>query len=199
MVVLASFAHAQIEPSSAGALGAAIERSQVEITDFGAGADIGYGRFLLEHGALHFHNGGTGGYLSFLLIDRSAGLALVALLNTSIAAVADQLGFAAFDVWRGRDAMIPLPPPAVLVPSEALDAYVGRYSTISNTAEITREADRLFLRIDMQSRFGLYATAEQEFHLRALEASVTFVRDGAALASRFVLHQNGADYLFRRD
>jgi serine-type D-Ala-D-Ala carboxypeptidase/endopeptidase len=196
---LATFARAQIDPSSAGGLGPAIERSQLAVTDFGAEADIGYGWFLLEDGALHFHNGGTGGYLSFLIVDRSAGLALVALLNTSIATVSDRLGFAAFDVWRGGDPTIPMPPPAVVVPSETLDAYVGRYNTIANTAEIARDGDRLFLRIDAQPRVGIYPTAETEFELRAVEASVTFVRDGAAPARQLVLHQGGEDYVFRRE
>jgi D-alanyl-D-alanine-carboxypeptidase/D-alanyl-D-alanine-endopeptidase len=195
---LARFARAQFDPSSAGELSPAIERSHTMLAAENDRIGIAYGWFLLADGDILFHNGRTAGTVSTFLIDLDDDRAVVALINTDVVSISDSLAAAAFNVWRGFSPEIPTPPVDAVLPSETLDAYVGRYAAIGATIEISREGDRLFLRLNDGPRRGLYASSETEFYLRAIEGSVTFRREGTAPAHQLVFHQS-RDYLFRRE
>ena len=86
---------------------------------------------------------------------------------------------------------------AVAVPTETLDAYVGRYALAPTFAlEVTREGGTLFVQGTGQERGEFAAVTATRF--RALSAGahgaqITFARDGDGPASGLTLHQHGRD------
>jgi hypothetical protein len=52
---------------------------------------------------------------------------------------------------------------------------------------VTREGSRLFVQATGQPRFEIFAESESEFFLKAVDAQITFQKDG------LILHQGGAD------
>ena len=135
-------------------------------------------------GKLVWHNGGTGGYRSFIGFDPARRIGVVVLCNNGNENV-DDIGF------HLLDETFPLSPPRqrhteVAVDSLILQRYVGEYE-LAPTFHIvvTREAAHLFAQATAQPRFAIFAESDSTFFLKAVDAQLTFRADG------LVLHQNG--------
>ncbi len=138
-----------------------------------------------------WHNGGTGGYRSFLGYDETTGLGVVVLTNT--AESVDELGL------HLLDGALPLPPAPLALPESALERLVGAYELAPNfTITITREGRRLFAQATAQPRLPLFAKSENEFFLRVVDAQVTFVSDATGRVTSLVLHQGGDEHTGQR-
>ena len=77
---------------------------------------------------------------------------------------------------------------------ERFDAYAGRYELEEAPGFVltfSRRADSLFTQATGQDELRVYATSDSTFELRAVEASVTFHRDGEGNVTSLTLHQNG--------
>jgi len=75
-----------------------------------------------------------------------------------------------------------------------LDGLVGQYALAPTfVLTVTREGDRLFIQATGQSNLPVFAESDSTFFYKAVEAQVSFVRDGAGRATRLVLRQNGRD------
>jgi CubicO group peptidase (beta-lactamase class C family) len=138
---------------------------------------------------LVWHNGGTGGYRSFTGYDEVTGVGVVVLTNTSNSV--DEIGM------HLLDPSVPLPsiPKArkeIALPVATLERYVGVYDlapTFSLT--VTREGTRLFTQATGQSKFEIFAEAEDEFFVKVLDAQLSFTKDANGAVVGIVLHQNG--------
>jgi CubicO group peptidase (beta-lactamase class C family) len=141
-----------------------------------------------------WHNGGTGGYHSFIGFDKKARTAVV-MLHNSVNAFDD----VAFHLLDARVPLAPPPAPAkvrqaVAVPPAVLDAYVGEYELAPTfSIVVTHEGDALFIQATGQGKLRISAESETEFFLTAVDAQITFVRDAAGRVTGLVLHQNGRD------
>jgi D-alanyl-D-alanine-carboxypeptidase/D-alanyl-D-alanine-endopeptidase len=139
-----------------------------------------------------WHNGGTGGYRSFMGFDPKARTGVVVLSNMSTTAGMDDIG------RHLLDSSLPLLQPAtvrkeVAVNPEILDRYTGKYELAPTfILTITREGNRLFLQATGQPRFELFAEGERDFFLKAVDAQITFEVDSQGRATRLILHQSGA-------
>lgn len=134
-------------------------------------------------GNIVWHNGGTGGYRTFIGFDPVRRLGVVVLSNVD--ASVDDIGFHLLDeTFPLRP--IPQPHMEVAVDSVVLMRYVGNYE-LAPTFQIavTREAARLFIQATGQPRFQIYPESDSTFFLRVVDAQITFSRDG------LTLHQNG--------
>ena len=135
-------------------------------------------------GTIVWHNGGTGGYRSFIGFDPARHVAVVVLCNNGNENV-DDIGF------HLLDETFPLSPPRqrhteVAVDSLILQRYVGEYELAPTFhIVITREAAHLFAQATAQPRFAIFAESDSTFFLKAVDAQLTFRADG------LVLHQNG--------
>jgi len=164
-----------------------------ERTQFDAGSpamDIGLGWHILKRSAMRiiWHNGGTGGYRTFIGFDPARRVGVVVLSNSSQSA--DDVGF------HTLDPTMPLTVPrvAITMTADALEAYTGRFDlspTFSLT--VTREGDVLWAQATAQPRFRLWPSAPNEFFLKDVDAQVSFVRDSAGQVNSLILHQNGRD------
>jgi serine-type D-Ala-D-Ala carboxypeptidase/endopeptidase len=133
-----------------------------------------------------WHNGGTGGYRSFIGFLPAARRGVVILSNTALDL--DDLGFATLDA----DASLTPTYKAIALPDALLDDYVGNYKLGSNfLLDIFRMKDGLFARATGQSAFPIFPSARNEFFARIAGISISFTRDPNGLVSGLVLHQNG--------
>ncbi|HRQ65832.1 MAG TPA: serine hydrolase domain-containing protein [Xanthomonadaceae bacterium] len=119
----------------------------------------------LDGRAVHLHEGGTGGFSSFLAIDREQDRAVIILSDTALTSLGG-LG----DLGRHLlDARLPLGAPRRLaVPSdELLDHLVGRYELAGGLGvTLTRESDALVIQATGQPAFKMgYDSAGDFFPL----------------------------------
>jgi CubicO group peptidase (beta-lactamase class C family) len=142
-----------------------------------------------------WHDGGTGGYRSFVGFDPDARVGVVVLANAGTMVGVDDIGLHL--LAPAVPLANPQPPKdhkEVTIDPKLLDRYVGRYQlapTFSIT--ITREGDRLFAQATGQGKLDLFAEGEHDFFLKAVDAQMTFEVSGTGPASALVLHQNGRD------
>jgi D-alanyl-D-alanine-carboxypeptidase/D-alanyl-D-alanine-endopeptidase len=143
-------------------------------------------------GDIIWHNGGTGGYCSWIGFNPKSRTGVVVLSNTSTAAGVDDIG------GHLLDPTFPLAPPPkqhreVKVDAAILDRYVGRYqlSPVFIIA-VTPEGDHLYVQATNQPRFEIFPEGDHNFFLKVVDAQITFAVDANGRAKTLVLHQNGA-------
>ena len=140
---------------------------------------------------LQWHNGGTGGYRSFLGFDLESQTGVVVLSNSGNSV--DDLGFHLLDS-RFRLVVPPAQRTEVEVDPAIYDDYAGRYRLAENVIfTVTREEDRLFVQLTGQPRFEVFPESETSFFLRVVDAQITFGRSDDGSVDHLVLHQNGVD------
>ena len=158
-----------------------------EDTDF----QMGLGWHYANNNTIVWHNGGTGGYRAFAGFVTSGNTGVVVLTNT--ASSVDEIGI---KVLEDR-AKLELPkkvtfPDIVEVSETVLETYVGVYEVSPQfKITITRAGKQLFLQATGQSKFELYAAAQNEFFLKVVEASVHFDTAENGVVSSMTLHQGG--------
>lgn len=159
---------------------------------------IGLGWHILEREGrtIIWHNGGTGGYHSFMGFDPASGANAVVLSNASTDI--DDIGLHLIDPG------IPLRPlpkvrKEIAVDPAILDRYVGRYELSPAFAiEIMREGNQLTAQATGQGKLPLSAESETEFFFRGVDAQISFTKDAAGAVTGLVLHQGGRDTPGRR-
>jgi serine-type D-Ala-D-Ala carboxypeptidase/endopeptidase len=145
-----------------------------------------------------WHNGGTGGYRSFIGFDPKAGVGVVALSNTSTTLGVDDIGRHLLDV------NVPLAAPVkphtqVAVDPKLFDGYVGTYQVTGNVIfTITRDGDHLFTQLTGQPRAEIFPEGDRDYFYKAVDAQITFITDSAGRTNELVLHQNGRDVHAKR-
>jgi D-alanyl-D-alanine-carboxypeptidase/D-alanyl-D-alanine-endopeptidase len=150
--------------------------------------NVGLGWIIAKSGndEMIWHNGGTGGYRSFIGFLPKAGVGVVVLSNTSTPMGVDDIG------QHLLNPKIPLAPSKqhVTARTKLYDGYVGRYQLEPDAIlSVTLEGGRLFARISGQERFELFPLSEGDFLY--VDAQITFKTDGKGHAESLTLHQNG--------
>src|SRR2546429_9694465 len=108
-----------------------------------------------------WHNGGTGGYRSFMGLDPKARVGVVVLSNAETAAGVDDIG------RHLLDPSVPLLTPPkehkqVAVDSKLFDGYIGRYQLAPDfIITITRDGERLFEQASDQPKFEIFPRSEE--------------------------------------
>jgi hypothetical protein len=137
--------------------------------------------------AVWWHNGGTGGYHSFLGFDREAKVGIVVLSNCS-----NDIDDIALHIMEPS---IPLnvKRTAIALPSESLERLVGAYEVAPGSfRNITRYRDRLFLQRTGQLRRELKAESPLVFFNEELKITLTF-EPGADGAIKSLMLQSGVN------
>jgi CubicO group peptidase (beta-lactamase class C family) len=146
--------------------------------------------------AIIWHNGGTGGFRSFIGFDPASGVGAIVLTNSGHGA--DDIGFHLINP------SIPLVPAPVEreevdVAEDILETYVGEYElapTFSIT--VTLEGGALFLQATGQPKFPIFAESDTKFFLKVVDAQISFTTDDSGAVAELSLHQNGADQPARK-
>jgi hypothetical protein len=85
-------------------------------------------------------------------------------------------------------------PEVVDVSMETLETYVGVYQLAPEFAlTITRTDKQLFAQATAQPQFKVFASADNEFYLKVVEASITFNKAEDGNIVSLTLHQGGQD------
>jgi D-alanyl-D-alanine-carboxypeptidase/D-alanyl-D-alanine-endopeptidase len=95
---------------------------------------------------------------------------------------------------RGARGELPAAAKSIALPPEVLAEYPGSYPlSAAFVLTVTSENGTILVQATGQSKFPVQASAKDEFFYTAVEASISFQRDGAGKVSGLVLHQNGRD------
>jgi D-alanyl-D-alanine-carboxypeptidase/D-alanyl-D-alanine-endopeptidase len=142
---------------------------------------------------LVWHNGGTGGYHSFVGFDKKSRRCVVVLANSANAI--DDIGF---HLLEGRYELTHFEPgkDRVAIPLEPgiLDRYVGRYQlTPFAFVNVRRAQGRLQAQLTGQSYFDLFPESRTNFFYDVVNAQISFDINAEGHATNLVLHQNGRD------
>jgi len=105
-----------------------------------------------------WHNGGTGGYRSFAGFVKGMQQGVVVLTNSTESV--DDIGLKLLNDAHQLKEIIP----EVSVPAKTLETYVGNYELAPTFhIDITKEGSQLYLQATGQSKFPIFASAQNEF------------------------------------
>jgi CubicO group peptidase (beta-lactamase class C family) len=145
-----------------------------------------------------WHNGGTGGYRTFIGFDPKTRVGVVALANTSTDVGVDDIG------QHLLNPNVPLAKPPkehkeVKVDPKLFDGYVGSYQLAPTfVIKVTREQDHLFIQATGQQKLEVFAEGDRDYFLKVVDAQITFVTDNQGKAGELILHQGGIDQHAKR-
>lgn len=147
---------------------------------------------------LIWHNGGTGGYRSFIGFDRSKRRGVVVLSNSANSV--DDIGFYLLDPELPLADIKPADTHvAVQLDAKILDRYVGRYQlTPFAFFNLRRDGEHLMAQLTGQSYFEIFPESVTEFFYKVVDAQLTFHTNTEGQVTELVLHQNGRDQTARK-
>ena len=153
------------------------------------------------------HDGGTGGFRSWVGYDPKERIGVVVLSNASTPIGVVDIGLHLLDpTWPLANPELPKPRTEIPIDPTLLDNYTGRYQVTPNLIlEITRDGDRVFAQAFVQPphnrlgdlvggpMFELFAEGEKDFFARVADTQITFETGADGRATRLVLHKGGRD------
>ncbi len=148
-----------------------------------------------------WHNGGTGGYRSFMGFDPKTGVGVVVLTNAATGRGGDDIGM---HLLNGAPVVPPLPDPAagrhaIVLDPKTLDAYVGRYQVAPGAViTVTRDGQRLVAQLPLQPHFTITPESRTDFFYKVVDAQVHFDLPASGPATALTLRQNGVNVLATR-
>ena len=158
---------------------------------------LGWMEFSLFGVDYTWHNGGTGGYRSFIGFNLMEGHGAVVLINE--ANEVDDVGRFLFlhDTYDSLQKFkAPRQRNVAWIDHQIYDRYVGRYQFNSkHLLTITMEGDRLIAQDSepMEFPYEIFPESESEFFFTAGDAQISFVKNEAGMVKQAILHQNGKD------
>jgi len=159
------------------------------------GLAIALGWHVLNHHETEiiFHDGGTGGFRSFLGFVKQKRFGVVVLSNSE-----NDVNDIGLHLLEPRYPLTEHQPPkqrqAIPVDPNLLDRYVGRYELAPDfILTITKEHDRLYAQATGQSQVELFAETETQFFITEVDAQITFIRDPQGDVKHLILHQAGQE------
>lgn len=152
------------------------------------GMAMGLGWHLLQRrGALIvWHNGGTGGFRSYLGLCPKTGTGIVVLNNSS--ADIPELGLKQLVDQLPETRSLPVPKEIAVDPA-VLAGYAGSYAAGGFAFEISAEGGRLFLKVPGQSALALVPSSAERFFASAADVDLTFGKDEGGRVTGVVLEQ----------
>ena len=170
-------------------LAQAIELSQKIRYELGSN-NIGLA-WLTRHGpegTITWHNGGTGGFRSYIGFDKQKSRGVVVLANSQDNA--DEIGVAV--LANQISSLIPEEFEPILVAQNELKKLTGVYELAPNfKITISHVGDSLYAQATGQSKFELFAKSKNEYFFKVVNASITFNLNAESDVDSLVLHQNG--------
>jgi CubicO group peptidase (beta-lactamase class C family) len=162
-------------------------------------AALGWQIKMAHNKEIVWHNGGTGGYRSFIGYDPKAQTGVAILSNVGNPAGPDDIGMHLLDP---ESPLLPATAPGVTprarvevpVDPKLFDGYVGSYQLVPTVVlTITREGDRLYAHLSGQPTLQIFPESSKDYFYKAVDAQLSFETDAQNRASALVLHQGGRD------
>ena len=147
-----------------------------------------------------WHNGGTGGYRTFMGYDPATRAGVVVLTNAGSLAGPDDIGRHLLDpqspllAANSRALAQPKARSEISLDPALFDRYVGRYQLAPAVFfTVSREGSRFLVQLTGQATYDVYPETERDFFYKVVDAQLTFETDQQGKAVAVVLHQNGID------
>jgi CubicO group peptidase (beta-lactamase class C family) len=171
-------------------------------------ANIGLGWFIFPTDGREIanHDGGTGGFCSWIGYDPKQRIGVVVLSNAFTPSGVVDIGLHLLDPKFPLANPEPPRPPTqhteIRIDPKLLDNYTGRYQLTPNLIfEVTRDGDRLFAQGFGQvngeaiglPKFELFAEGEKNFFAKVADNQITFETGPDGRATSFILHKAGRD------
>lgn len=148
-----------------------------------AGGDTGLGWIINDSGEdpVYWHNGGTGGYASFVSMSPAAGTGVVILTTSTDYGGVTELGFAQVSGEAAEKRVVDLEP------------YPGTYQLAPGfVLTVYADGDQLFAQATGQGAFPLTPSDDNEFVFPPADIKVVFELNDSGNAIKLALHQGGA-------
>jgi serine-type D-Ala-D-Ala carboxypeptidase/endopeptidase len=147
-----------------------------------------------------WHNGGTGGYRTYMGYDPKARLGVVVLANISTPAGVDDIGR---HLLNASYPLLKVEAPAehqqITLDTKTFDRYVGQYQLGPNAImTMSRDGNAFYSQLTGQPKLEVFAESERKFFLKVVDAQLTFDLDAQGTATQVTLHQNGNDIVAKR-
>ena len=152
---------------------------------------MGLGWVLPNSGkGIHWHNGETGGYHSYLGWDPQRKIGVVVLANAAVYIE---------DIGLQLIRRLPLTP--VSIDPQVLASYAGRYQLPGISQEVKEvvvtirvDGTRIFIQAPNKPEYELLARSENQFYPRAFDAEITFYKNASGEVDRLVLVESGETF-----
>ncbi len=187
--------------STHGPLGPAMAFARAPKRPLGSNNSIGlaWNNFESFGRMITWHNGGTGGFRTYIGLDDAHHRGVIVLTNSTNSP--DDIGFHILEpqVPLEKPPSVPKARTEVPIDPSKLDALVGVYELAPNfQLTITKEGSSLFGQATGQGKVQMYAESETQFFLKVVDAQVTFVENPTGKVDHIILHQGGNDSPGRR-
>jgi CubicO group peptidase (beta-lactamase class C family) len=150
-------------------------------------------------GEVVWHNGGTGGYHTFMGFDPRAGVGVVVLTNVGNEVGGDDI---ARHILTGAPVAVLASPnkhASIELDAPTLRGLVGHYGlTPEVIIDVTLEGRRLFAQLTGQQKLEIFPETRTRFFWRVVDAQADFTLDPEGRATMLTLHQHGRDMHARR-
>jgi CubicO group peptidase (beta-lactamase class C family) len=181
-------------------LSGAMEKTQAPQVRSGLLNKVGLGWQINVVDDYLWHNGGTGGYRSFIGFTKDRSLGVVVLAN----ACNDVDDIGQFILGkRGSVADFSAPKKRIEVKIDAslYDQYAGQYKLGVGQGvafSVTRRDNRLFVQLTGQEALEIFPESRTNFFYKAVDAQITFGTNETGAVTHLILHQNGRDQTAKR-
>jgi serine-type D-Ala-D-Ala carboxypeptidase/endopeptidase len=166
------------------------------------GMEIAYGWHIQtkDGNSIIWHNGGTGGYRTYMGYDPKTRVGVVVLANISTPAGPDDIGRYLLDPSYP---LLKVAPPSehtqITLDTKTFDGYVGQYQLAPNAImTVSRDGDRFYTQLTGQPKVEVFAESARKFFLKVVDAQLTFDVDSQGATTGLTLHQNGRDIVAKR-
>ncbi|HYZ15774.1 MAG TPA: serine hydrolase, partial [Candidatus Acidoferrum sp.] len=160
-------------------------------------ADTGTGRIGLgwqidERTGIVWHDGGTGGYRSFVGVRTATGSAVVVLSNVSLDPSAADI---ALHLLEPTFPIVGVSRPAAIELADAvLERYVGKYRLGPEAIlDVARDGRGLTAQLTGQARYRIFPTSPTTFIWHVVDAKLAFTVAADGSVPSATLHQHGID------
>ncbi len=175
-------------------LASAMAKTHTARTKVGRGTKIALGWHIWLDDRIVWHNGGTGGYASFVGFVKDKRTGVVVLANSAFHGQTTAAGRLLLRALTGQKAEPLKLRRAIGLDPKQLDAVVGRYQIgPGRFIIITRKGSRLLAQVTGQPAVGIYPASPTRFFYKVVSAQITFHRNGAGRITRLIIHQGGKD------
>ena len=156
--------------------------------------EVGLGWMIAKRGSKEvvWHNGGTGGFQSFIGFDRVARVGVVVLSNSQAGPPGvDDIGHHLLDetqplVGAKKERR------EISFDATKFDAFVGHYQLAPKfVMSVMREGDRFYTQATGQQKIEIFAMGDRVFFPKVVDAELEFTLDASGKASKMTLRQNG--------
>ncbi|BBM81970.1 serine hydrolase [Candidatus Uabimicrobium amorphum] len=136
-----------------------------------------------------WHNGGSGGFRSFLGFNPQREIGIIVLTNTANSL--DYVGFNILNFLSGEKMQEVVVRKTAEVDPKIFSSYLGTYKLGMLKIQISQNNDKLMVKIADQPAYRIYPETETKFFWKIVNAQLEFVKNKEGNVNKIILHQFG--------